>query len=101
MKKNKKELELVRQILTQAIEISSNSVIDVFVNYSGHVDYIGIQVYLQGWNVDIKADYKVDIWFGIDKKEHCYKQLKEAVKYLKSLKTDNFSINFIVLFLIY
>lgn len=88
MKKNKKELELVRSILTQAIEISSTSVIDVFVNYSGHVDYIGIQVYLQGWNVDIKADYKEDIWFGIDKKEHCYKQLKEAREYLKTLKLN-------------
>lgn len=86
MKTNKKELELVRSILSQAIEISSNTNIDVFVNYSGHVDYLSIAVHLQGWNIENKADYRNEIWFSIDNEDHCKKQLIEVLKYFKVIQ---------------
>lgn len=89
MNRNKKKLESVQRILKQAIEISTNSDIDVFVSYSGHVDYIEIRVYLQGWNSESEADYKTEIWSSIRDEDYCLKQLEEASEYLRVLKITN------------
>ena len=40
MNNKRKKLDLVQRILKQAIEMSSNSIIDVFVEYSSHVELL-------------------------------------------------------------
>ena len=86
MNNNKKKLESLQRIMKQAVEISTNSDIDVFVSYSGHVDYIGISVYLQGWDMEKDADFKKEIWFTLDDKEQCLKNLAETIEYLEEME---------------
>ena len=81
---NKKMLTLVQRILTQAIEISSTSESKVFVDYSGHVNYISIKGYKQGWKEN-DPDYREDIWFDIYGEEQCTKQLETALEYLNKI----------------
>lgn len=84
MELNKKTLTLVQRILTKAMELSSTTDTDVFVDYSGHVNYISIKVYKQGWN-DEEPDYRDDIWLSVYDEAHCTKQLETALDYLNKI----------------
>lgn len=79
---NKKKLELAQQILTQAIEISSNSSIDVFVDFASHVNLITVKVFLNGWSEGVREDYRKDIWFSVFSEDRCLTELNEITKYL-------------------
>lgn len=81
---NKKMLTLVQRILTKAIEISSTSKTKVFVDYSGHVNYISIKVYNQGWNEE-DPDYREDVWFNIYGEAQCTRQLETALENLNKI----------------
>mgnify|MGYP003418254787 CR=1 FL=1 len=79
---NEKELELVQRILKQAIEISSNSIIDVFVEFASHVNLISVKVFLEGWNSNKREDYRKDVWFKVFSEDKCIKELEEITRYL-------------------
>lgn len=82
-----KKLALVQRILKQAVKISSNSIIDVSVEYTSHVELLTVRVYLKGWNRNDEADYRQEVWFRIYNEEDCIKKLEEILRYLKGVKT--------------
>ena len=84
----RKKLDLVQRILKQAVEMSSNSIIDVFVEYSSHVELFSVRVFLEGWKTNDKEDYRKDVWFRIYDEEHCIKQLREILEYLKGVQKN-------------
>ena len=90
MRENKKKLALVQRILKLAVEITNNSKPDIFVNYSGHVDYIQCLVYLQGWTDDTagNADYRKDVFYGLYTEKESNKQLEEIIEYLKEVQKN-------------
>ena len=53
-----KKMQLVLDIMQLAVEISENTKTDVFVNYAGHVDELGIMIFYSGWSAGRNADYK-------------------------------------------
>ena len=87
-KMSKNKTDLAQRILKLAIEITNNTETDVFVNYSGHVDYIGISVYLQGWNREYDEDYKEEIWFKLSNEEQNLKKLEDTIKYLEEVQNN-------------
>ena len=81
-----KNIELVRQILTQSIEISNNSIIDIFVEFSSHTKGLNIRVMLEGWSEQAKTDLNKTIyidWPGSKEK------LNEILDYLKSIRRND------------
>lgn len=88
MNNKRKKLDLVQRILKQAIEMSSNSIIDVFVEYSSHVELFTVRVFLEGWKTENKEDYRQEIWFRIFDEETNLKQLEEILKYLEEVQAN-------------
>lgn len=82
---NNKNIELVRQILTQSIEISTTSIIDVFVEYSSHTKGFNIRVMLEGWNeqptTDLNKTTYID-WPGSEE------ELNKVLEYLRKIKEE-------------
>lgn len=78
-----KNIELVRQILTQSIEITNNSIIDIFVEYSSHTKGLNIRVMLKGWNEQPKTDLNRTTYIDWPGSEEA---LEEVLDYLKSIK---------------
>ena len=80
-----KNVELARQILTQAIEITNNYIIDVFVEYSSHTKGLNIRVMLDGWNEEPKTDLNRTIyidWPGSEEK------LQDVLNYLLNIREE-------------
>lgn len=86
MNNKRKKLDLVQRILKQAVEMSSNNIIDVFVDWSSHVELFTVRVFLEGWENNDKEDYRKDVWFRIFDEEDCIKQLREILEYLKGVQ---------------
>lgn len=80
---NEKKLTLVLGILEQAIEISSNSIIDIFVDFSSHVNLLSVKVYVNGWDYDSDFDFNEYVYIN-DK--NCIEKLNYIDSYLKRLK---------------
>ena len=80
-----KNIELVQRILAQSIEISSCTIIDIFVEYSSHTKGFSIRVMLEGWNDEPKTDLNRTIyidWPGSEEK------LKEVLEYLRKIEEE-------------
>jgi hypothetical protein len=80
-----KNIELVQRILTQSIEISSSTIIDIFVDYSSHTKGLSVRIMLEGWNEKPKTDLNRTIyidWPGSEEK------LNEVLDYLRKLKEE-------------
>ena len=80
---NEKKLELVGQILTQAIEISTNSIIDVFVDFASHVNSLYVRVYLDGWNFEDKPNF--NDYVRLDSND-CIEKLNYIKEYLSKIR---------------
>lgn len=80
-----KKLELARQILTQAIELSTTTIIDVFVDFSSHTKGLTVRVMLEGWKEETTTDYSKTIYIDWPNSE---KDLQEVIDYLEKLKED-------------
>lgn len=81
-----KNIESARQILTQAIEISTNSIIDVFVEYSSHTKGLNIRIMLDGWSEHAQTDLNKTIYIDWKDSE---KKLQGVLDYLLNLKEEN------------
>jgi hypothetical protein len=80
--------DLVTQILSLSIEISTTSIIDIFVDYSSHVRGLSIRVILNGWGNDTTYnDYDLNKMIYLDFKDS-EKQLQEVLDYLKKIKEE-------------
>lgn len=80
---NEKKLELVRQILTQAIEISTSSIIDIFVDFASHVNTVSVRVYLNGWSYEGEFDFSDYVRLNDN---DCIIKLNYIDKYLKEIR---------------
>lgn len=90
MTNKRKKLELVQRILKQALEISTNTSIDVFVDYASHVKSISVKVFLKGWCNQNNPDLNESIYIDNDYIEpECIEKLKEIEKYLKNIEKEN------------
>lgn len=83
---NNKKIALVTAITELSIEISTNSIIDIFVDFSSHIKGLRIKVILDGWNPEEKwTDFEEVIyldWPGSEEK------LNKVLDYLKKLKEE-------------
>lgn len=81
-----KKIELVSAITALSIEITNNSKIDVFAEYSGHVNSISVKVLLEGWEPEYKQfDFNKILYLDRCK----VNDLQEIIDYLKELKGEN------------
>jgi hypothetical protein len=80
-----KKIDLVRSILSLAIDITNNSDVDVFCDYSGHTNGLSVRVILAGWKAEnTYIDYHKIIYL-----DRCNEQnLEEVIKYLKLIKEE-------------
>lgn len=81
-----KNIELVRQILTQAIKLSTSTIIDVFVDFASHTKGLSVRVILEGWKEESTTDYSKTIYIDWPNSE---KDLQEVLNYLETLKGGN------------
>ena len=88
MNNKRKKLALVQRILKQAVEMSSNNIIDVFVDWSSHVELLTVKVFLNGWDENHTEDYRKEVWFRVHDEVMCLKQLQEILKYLEGVRKN-------------
>ena len=83
-----KKIDQVTQILGLSVEITTNSSIDIFVDFSSHVRSLAIRVLLKGWSTNpMFKDYDLTktIYLDWDNSE---KDLQEVIDYLKKIKEE-------------
>lgn len=88
MKAINKKIDQVTQILGLSVEISTNSSIDIFVDFSSHVRSLSIRVLLTGWSTNpMFKDYDLTktIYLDWDNSE---KDLQEVIDYLRKIKEE-------------
>ena len=78
-----KKIEQVKDILALSIEISTTSIISVFVTYSSHIQSLDIRVYLHGWSERAKSDYKETVYLDWENGETKLKEIKDYLIHLK------------------
>lgn len=95
MKNLDKKIELVTQILTLSMEISTTSIIDIFVEYSSHVQALHVRCILNGWKPDCEYDFEKGIYLDWDSSENnlqddveIEKELQDILDYLKRIKEE-------------
>lgn len=80
-----KNIALVTAITELSIEISTKSIIDIFVEFSSHTKGFNVRVMLEGWNDEPKTDLNRTIyidWPGSEEK------LKEVLEYLRKIEEE-------------
>lgn len=81
-----KKIALVNAITELSIKISTNTSIDIFVEYSSHTTGLSIRVMKDGWNADNPVtDYKRTVYLNWDNSEE---ELQEVIEYLETLKEE-------------
>lgn len=83
---NNKKIALVTAITGLALEITSNSDIDIFLDFASHVKYFSIKVVLNGWNHN--GEYETDLYKTLYLDWECEKELQEILDYLKLIKEE-------------
>ena len=82
---NNKKIALVTAITGLTLEITSNSDIDIFIDYSSHVKYFSVKIVLNGWN---NKGYETDLYKNLYLDWDCEKELQEILDYLKLIKEE-------------
>lgn len=81
-----KNIALVTAITELSIEISSSTIIDIFVEYSSHTKGFNIRIMKEGWNeqptTDLNETVYID-WSGSDE------ELNKVLDYLRKIKEEN------------
>ena len=73
---------LLQKIILKAYEITKNTKHDVFVNFSGHVNWLDVTIYINGWKEIEDPDIKKR---AILDSKKAIKQLTEIIKELQEL----------------
>ena len=61
----KRKIEIATALIARAIEISDNTEHDVFVEWSPHVNYIGVFIHRGGWKKNHRST-SVTVDFDLD-----------------------------------
>lgn len=75
--------ELILKINLLAYRMGSKTKHDVFTRYYSHVNYFEIEVYIDNWELNKKADYKKSINLN---KETAKEELQKIIEYLEELE---------------
>ncbi len=75
--------ELLQKIILKAYEVNENTEHTVFVSFSGHVKWIEINIYLNGWKKNKEKDIELIAYLYEDK---AIEQLKNILKKLEELE---------------
>lgn len=85
----RKKLALIQRILKQAVEMSTNNSIDVFVDWSSHVELLTVKVFENGWSeANPTEDYRAEVWFRIYDEATCLKRLQDILDYLEGVNKN-------------
>lgn len=76
--------EIILEIMKIALEKNKRTKNCIFIDFSGHVNKLSIQVYKNGWKEMADADYQKDIFMDIY--DNALERLKEILNYLKELE---------------
>lgn len=81
-----KKIALVTAITKLSIEITNKTPIDIFVDYSAHVNGLGIKVLKDGWNAEkYNPDYNKTVYLDWNNAEE---ELEKLLEYLQNLKEE-------------
>lgn len=83
-----KKIALVTAITKLSIEISTTSIIDIFVDFSSHIKSLSVKVLLKGWDKGnyTTADLNKTIYLDWNNAE---KELQSVIDFLEELKEGN------------
>ena len=75
--------ELLQKIIVKAYEVNENTNHTIFVRFSGQVNWLTVQIFLNGW----KEDADEDIGYTISlRRDNIVEQLKKALEKLEELE---------------
>ena len=83
MKKTMKKKVL--KIMELGLETNRKIKKSFFMNYFGHTNSIGIEIYRTGWSENKKVDYNENIFLDL---ENASKKIIETIKVLEELKGE-------------
>ena len=75
--------ELLQKIMLKAYEINKNTKHTIFVNFVGHVEWLEVQVHLNGWEENKGKD--IELTAHLDK-ENANVELQKILKKLEELE---------------
>ena len=82
-----KKIELVNAITTLSIKISTKTPIDIFIDYSAHVNGLNVKILKNGWNAEkYNPDFNKTIYLDW---ENAGKELQEVLDYLGGIKDEH------------
>ena len=80
-----KNIALVTAITELSIEISSSTIIDIFVEYSSHTKGFNIRIMKEGWNEQPTTDLNKTIYIDWPGSEE---ELNKVLDYLRKIKEE-------------
>jgi outer membrane protein assembly factor BamD (BamD/ComL family) len=78
--------ELILEIMKTALEKNQENKNTIFIDYSGHVQLLNIQVYLNGWKDYKQANYTKDLYMSIHPEKENIEELSKILEFLKGLE---------------
>lgn len=78
-----KLIKQIEKIIRIALMINQKHVNTVFFNFSGHVNWFEVSVFLNGWKEGKNADFEERI--SLDYDDNIYERLENVSNYLKKI----------------
>lgn len=78
-----KLIKQIEKIIRIALMINQKHVNTVFINFSGHVNWFEVSVFLNGWKEGKNADFEERI--SLDYDDNIYERLENVSNYLKKI----------------
>ncbi len=75
--------ELIVKIMKVALEKNGKNKNTIFIRYSGHVEWLEVEVYKNGWNEKEEKNFSKTICLDSDE---CIESLQRVLDYLKGLE---------------
>ena len=75
--------ELLQKIIVKAYEVNENTNHTVFVRFSGHVSWLEVRIFLNGWKENTHEDINYTISL---RRYNILEQLKKALEKLEEME---------------
>lgn len=75
--------ELLQKIIVKAYEVNKNTNHTVFVRFSGHVNWLEVKIFLNGWKEDADEDISYTISL---RRDNIVEQLQKALEKLEEME---------------
>ena len=80
-----KKIALALAILELSIEITNKSDVDIFCDFSSHVNSFTVRIALNGWNSE---SYETDYYKTMYLDWNCEEELQKTLDYIKMIKEN-------------